>query len=155
MIKIGSSVFGMALLVIIPFALYIPDKSFFRFLLIYGVATIVMFTIYYIYPVVMMRRVYDGNLFVDMLMRWIVGMDDPANCFPSNHCAIATLGCVAILFRNLSKSINIATIALTAFVCLSTVLVGQHYWIDIPAGIGLALLVGISGFKIINREVDR
>ena len=145
-------VFGMALLVIIPFALYIVDDQFYRFLLIYFIMTVIMFTIYYIFPVVMLRREYSGTLLADKLMRWIVGMDDPANCFPSNHCAIATLGCIAILFKNVSKTFKIITIIVTVLVCLSTVLVGQHYWIDVPAGVILAAIVGFFGFKTIENR---
>lgn len=107
-----------------------------------------MFTIYYFYPVYMLRRDYEGPLLNDALMRWIVGMDDPANCFPSNHCSVATLGYIGVQISQAPKWLKIETLILTLLVCLSTVLVGQHYWIDIPAGIGLSALIYFIYTKI-------
>jgi membrane-associated phospholipid phosphatase len=143
-------VFGMLILVILPFACNYKSKKFYPLIWLYISVSIVMFAIYYFYPVYMLRREYSGTLFADVLMRWIVGMDDAANCFPSNHCALATLGYIGILLSNAPRWLKVGTLVLTLLVCLSTVLVGQHYWIDIPTGIGLSVLIYFKSKKLFN-----
>ncbi|MCF7912825.1 MAG: phosphatase PAP2 family protein [Candidatus Cloacimonetes bacterium] len=140
-IMVYPYVFGMLVLVILPFAYNFSSKIFYRLLLLYAIVSLVMFIIYYFYPVYMLRRDYAGELFADALMRRIVGLDDPANCFPSNHCALATLGYIGVQISAAPRLLKIATLLLTLLVCLSTVLVGQHYWIDIPTGIGLSAVI--------------
>lgn len=140
-IMVYPYVFGMLLLVILPFVYNFATKRFYRLLLLYAITSLVMFGVYYFYPVYMVRRDYEGTLIADGLMRWIVGMDDPANCFPSNHCAISTLGYIGVQISDAPRWLKGATLILALLVCLSTVLVGQHYWIDIPAGIGLSVFV--------------
>lgn len=154
-IMVYPYVFGMALLVILPFAFHLTDDGFYNLLFLYLITSITMFVIYYIYPVFMIRREYAGPLIADALMRWIVGMDDPANCFPSNHCAISTLGYIGIHFSKAAGWLKILTFGLALSVCLSTVLVGQHYWIDIPTGIGLSLVLSFFLIKIVKLKVAK
>ena len=145
-------VFGMLILVILPFACNFKSKKFYPLLLLYISVSIMMFAIYYFYPVYMLRREYTGTLFADVMMRGIVGMDDAANCFPSNHCALATLGYIGTQISNAPRWLKGGTLLLTLLVCLSTVLVGQHYWIDIPTGIGLSVLIYFISKNFLKLE---
>ncbi len=146
-------VFGMLLLIVLPFIFNLASNRFYGLLLIYTATSIIIFAIYYYYPVYMLRREYTGTLFADILMRWIVGMDDPANCFPSNHCALATLGYIGVQISTVPRWIKYSVLVLTIIVCLSTVLVGQHYWIDIPAGILVSVATYLLFVKILKLKV--
>lgn len=146
-------VFGMLILVVFPFALHLGTDRFFKILGYYCITSLIMFAIYYFYPVYLLRREYTGPLIADALMRWIVGMDDPANCFPSNHCAVATMGFITVYIAKIPAWLKQTTGILTVVVCLSTVLVGQHYWIDIPTGIALAVIVYFIIFKFSKIKV--
>jgi membrane-associated phospholipid phosphatase len=152
-IAVYPYVFGMIILIIFPFIFNLTSPRFYGLLLIYTAVSIIIFTIYLIYPVYMLRQEYTGTLFADKLMRCIVGLDDPANCFPSNHCALATLGYIGVRISNIALWVKHSTLVLTILVCLSTVLVGQHYWIDIPAGILLSILTYFLFTKIIKLKV--
>ncbi len=145
-------VFGMLLLIILPFVFNLASNRFYRLLLIYTATSIIIFAIYYFYPVYMLRQEYQGPLLADKLMRRIVGMDDPANCFPSNHCALATLGYIGVEISSASRRVKYSTLILTILVCLSTVLVGQHYWIDIPTGIAVSILTYFLVEKILKLK---
>lgn len=148
-------VFGMAILAWIPWFWNWKTDRFYKLLLLYTYTSVLMFSIYYFYPVYMLRRSYEGLLLADALMRWIVGMDDPANCFPSNHCAVSTLGFIGIAISTAPKWVKWLTGALAGIVCLSTVLVGQHYWIDIPAGIILSVLTYFIVYKVILKKIKK
>ncbi|MBN1296609.1 phosphatase PAP2 family protein [bacterium] len=146
-------VFGMAALIILPWFFNWIKPRFFSLMILYIITSLILFLVYYFYPVMMTRRSYDGPGVPDTLMRWIIGLDDPANCFPSNHCALATLGCIGVYIRTRSPVWRWMAGTLTGIVCLSTVLVGQHYWIDIPSGILTSLLTyrlmaECGGFKV-------
>ena len=143
-------VFGMLLLVILPFTFNVKTRNFYPLLLLYLITSIFMFAVYYIFPVKIIRRDYGGPLFADYLMRLIIGLDDPGNCFPSNHCAVATLGYIGMRISKAQGWIKTVTLFLTLLVCLSTVLVGQHYWIDIPSGIALAVTTYLIFKRFLN-----
>lgn len=131
-------VFGMLILVFLPFIYNFSTSPFYRLIGLYTVTSIIMFAVYFFYPVYILRREYGGSLVSDFLMRMIVGMDDPANTFPSNHCSVATLGYIGVQISRAPNWMKLSSLILAILVSLSTVLVGQHYWVDVPAGIGLS-----------------
>jgi membrane-associated phospholipid phosphatase len=145
-------VFGMAFLLIIPWFFHWKISDYFYLLKLYTITSSIIFLVYYFYPIYMVRHSYDGLSGADGLMRWIVGMDDPANCFPSNHCALATIGFLGVYRSHSTLIFKLIILILTAIVCLSTVLVGQHYWLDIPTGIAVPLIVYFVMNKYLKRK---
>lgn len=131
--------FGGFLMPLLPFYWNWLGDRFFRLLTCYVLASAVSFMIYWKFPVYIDRMTYDGSYFADILMRTITSHDDPANCFPSGHSMFATLGFLGVCKGRAGHIVTWLTGTLAAIVCLTTVLVGQHYWIDIPAGIVTAL----------------
>ena len=97
------------------------------------------------YPTEIVRPEVPGKDIFSALTRLIYSLDEPNNLFPSIHCLESWL-CFRGLNRmnDVPKWLKIGAFAFTVLVCLSTVLVRQHYLLDIPAGlitgeIGLAL----------------
>jgi len=138
--------FGGLLLPFLPFFWNWRGDRFAKLLTIYVIANTIAFTIYWLYPVYMNRITYDSPAFADSLMRLITSVDNPANCFPSGHCLFATLGFLGVWKGGAGRITTWATGVLAVVVCVTTVLVGQHYWMDIPAGIA----TGVFAFMIIS-----
>jgi len=136
-------VFGPIILLILPLVRNWRARRLYPMLAAYSVAIALSFAVYYFYPVVMVRIDYQGLGLADRLMRLVVSADDPANCFPSSHCMFAILGAWYVRAGGAGWSTSAACAVLAALVCLSTVLVGQHFWLDIPGG-AAAAFIGIS-----------
>lgn len=141
-------VFGGFLLPFIPFYWHWRGDRFARLLACYVLAIAISFLVYWIFPVRINRITYDGSGFADLLMRTLTSRDDPANCFPSSHSLFATLGFLGVWKGKPKRIVIWLTGILAAMVCLSTVLVGQHYWIDIPAGIATAFAAFIIVYSM-------
>jgi membrane-associated phospholipid phosphatase len=81
-----------------------------------------------------------------LLLQWIYRIDGPWNIFPSLHVAHAVL--VALLFRVHRRRVFPPVALGSALITASTVLVKQHYLLDIPAG---ALLAWV-GFRALRLD---
>lgn len=110
------------------------------------------------YPTEIVRPEPTGSDVFSALTRMIYSLDAPNNLFPSIHCLESWL-CFRGLckIRGLCRGVKIGAFVFTVLVCASTVLVRQHYLLDIPAGIltgeiGLALS-GII-FKTKRRKIS-
>jgi membrane-associated phospholipid phosphatase len=132
----------LTFLVIVPVAvplLNLAAGSFRRFLTA-GLALIVSQLLldlsYVLFQSYVIRDVQAGGGFGGWLVRMVWGNDLPFNCFPSGHCTWTTIGIVALwrLRRRFPKT----SWALMAWLCLvypATVMLRQHYLIDVYAGI--------------------
>lgn len=147
-------VFGAGALLVLPLVWNWPAYKFYPMLLGFAVAMVVALVVYYFYPVVMDRREYFGSDLPSRLMRMVVGADDPANCFPSSHCMFAALGAWYVWAGGANRFASIACAALAASICLGTVLVGQHFWLDIPGGIATAF-TGIGAARVLRGKEEQ
>ena len=103
--------------------------------------------IYLYYPTIMLRPPIPNN--IDFLTEFIVKItyffDEPAlNCFPSIHC----LFCFQIIFSYLkTRSINtkhkILGITISLLIIISTILVKQHYILDIISAFLICTIANI------------
>ena len=103
--------------------------------------------IYLYYPTIMLRPPIPNN--IDFLTEFIVKItyffDEPAlNCFPSIHC----LFCFQIIFSYLkTRSINtkhkILGITISLLTIISTILVKQHYILDIISAFLICTIANI------------
>ncbi len=88
------------------------------------------------YPVAMPRDLYYGSEvfgWADAFWRWF---DPPNNCFPSLH----TSNCLLLIQFNWWRRYNWLLAALLSGVIASTVLVKQHYMIDLVGGAAVYLV---------------
>lgn len=63
------------------------------------------------------------------------------NLAPSYHCLLSAYAYLGIRKQEtISKGFRIYTLIMAIIICLSTVLVKQHYFIDIVTGVGFAVI---------------
>lgn len=78
----------------------------------------------------------EGDSLTHLAYRWLVGIDTPANCFPSGHITSATIGCWALAVERPRWRWSIWSAF--AVLALSVLTTRQHYAIDILGGMGTA-----------------
>lgn len=105
---------------------------FLRLLRAFALTAVTAFAIFLAWPVALARPPVEGRASLLLRLAWL---DQPGNCFPSLHVALACLFWLA--FRRRVRWPG-ALLALVAGICVSTVLVKQHYAADILAGAVLA-----------------
>lgn len=140
-IAVYPYVFGAAAVALAPFVWHRSPRAFARLLLAYAGTSAVFFLLYWLYPVCMQRGAYDAPGLADALMRMVVGLDDPANCFPSSHCMFATMGVLASWRGGAGTAAASAITVTGVVVAASTILVGQHYVADVVVGVPLAAVL--------------
>jgi membrane-associated phospholipid phosphatase len=129
------------------FAWYVSNAvRFLRALLAFGIAATVAFLTFLVFPVC-----FERSTNPDGATGWLrlAYLDDPCNCFPSLHVTICWL--VYFACRSAIRRPKVLLTAVWA-ISLSTILVKQHYVVDVGAGILLAFaawrvseLLGVEG----------
>lgn len=109
------------------------EAAFARTLKAVLVAAALSDLIFLLAPTTFARPEAAGFLF-DAVRR----LDTPASCFPSQHVALAAL--VAAGVRNDGRPWAPLAFVWAAAICVSTVLVKQHYAVDVAGGLVLAAL---------------
>jgi membrane-associated phospholipid phosphatase len=104
----------------------------------YFVVIAVAFVVFVTYPVHMGLRPVAPP--VTSLATWGVAMayayDEPSNCLPSLHVAVAVLS--GLCAWSADRRVGVGGMFVAAAIAGSTLLVKQHYLIDVIAGAGLA-----------------
>jgi membrane-associated phospholipid phosphatase len=134
-----------AVLLIWPLILSWETKAFCRLMAMITIGSLIGFITFAAWPLNMRRPEFTGNSFGESIMRAVFAIDHSANCFPSFHTFFALLG--ALVIKNRSKSFFQSALAffLASAVMISTITTGQHYFIDLIGGTGLALINYIAG----------
>ncbi len=95
-------------------------------------AQIIAIVFFIFFPTTMVRPIIvNGGLFED-LVRFVYTNDQPFNLFPSTHVLHTLIMTSYWVRRGYSRQL---IFPFTAIVCVSTVLVKQHYALDIVGGI--------------------
>jgi len=128
-------VFGGYGTCILPFIYNWRWPLFRRVIISYAVSSLVAFIIYAVWPVIMLRPDYSGAGIGLWLMRMVVSVDNPANCFPSSHAIFAVLSGLHCMHKETPRLFIWFSWILAAAVCVSAITVGQHYIQDIIAGV--------------------
>lgn len=91
------------------------------------------------------------DTFLSRIMSNYCNSDVAYNCLPSLH--VATSWVIAKnIYDNESKKYGIISLLLAVVISMSTVFVRQHYLLDIPAGIILALVSYALSKKLIKGK---
>ena len=151
-IAVYPYIFGSLLLIFLPLFWNWGYDRFIRLVVGYVLVIVISSLVYWLYPVYMKRITYDGPGLPRLLMRMVTAADDPANCFPSSHCMFATLGFIYVWASGANKWVTIFSAVVAIMVCISTVLVGQHYWVDIPGGIAAAVISYVLSRVLIQAK---
>ena len=68
------------------------------------------------------------------------GSDKAFNLFPSYHCLISAYCYLGVRKQpEISRGFQAYSLLMTVLICLSTLLTGQHYFIDVPGGIAVSV----------------
>jgi membrane-associated phospholipid phosphatase len=79
-----------------------------------------------------------GEGFTAWMLGAVYGMDPPHGCFPSLHVAysfVAAFACYRV-----HRGVGVAAMIWASLIGISTVYTKQHYVVDVPAGVALALV---------------
>ncbi len=130
---------------LLPF-LFIHQKDFFRlFSFAYINVMCVCYLVYLFYPVSIQRPELIVHSFSTWVLGIVYGADRPWNCFPSLHVAMSLLAALTIL--EVRRVRGILTLLLTVWIAYSTVLIKQHYVLDVVAAMVLTLGIYFIYFR--------
>jgi len=133
---------------LLPF-LFIHQKDFFSlFSFAYITVMCVCYVIYLFYPVSIDRPELVVNSFSTWVLGIVYGADRPWNCFPSMHVAMSLLAALTIL--EVHRIRGMLTLLLTFWIAFSTVLIKQHYVLDVVAAMLLTVTIY---FVYIRRQI--
>ena len=130
------------------FALPGAGRSYRRYTLSMAVTLAIALGVFLAFPTHMVRPEILGNSLADDMMRLVFSVDPPYNCLPSIHVAFSVLTLLELeellsrssgIPRALTLVLRLANGAVAVLICLSTLLVKQHYSPDLFAGIAVAL----------------
>lgn len=107
------------------------EKVFARARVAVLIGVVVSNAVFLLWPTTIVRVAHDSFLF-DFIAR----VDTPANCFPSQHVALALVAAWG-LWRDGFPRAGLV-LAWAAAISVSTVLVRQHYAVDVAGGVALA-----------------
>lgn len=118
--------------------------------------------IFVIFPTHVPRPTLAGDGILYLMLGFIYRIDQPYNCFPSLHAAIATINAIFchLIIRENRASISNATLRFVQFIniigwiliCLATIFTGQHYLPDLAGGIFIAMMFSGLTFIIFRRK---
>ncbi len=122
--------------------------DFSRLVFVMGIALFLGLAIHQYMPSAYPRPALPANdsSFSVVFLRWYYTLDHPNNTFPSTHC-IAVVGLLCFMRNRLRPFARYAYEAWGALIFASTVLVKQHYVVDVIGGIAL----GTAVFLILSR----
>lgn len=146
----------------VPYILYMPvlfgtlffaifnfgarEKLFLhRFIL----AQVIALLFFVLYPTTMLRVNIIGNDLFDNLVKYIYSVDQPFNLFPSTHVLHTTILTQYWIKTTKNNLIKLIPAIVGGLICISTVLVKQHYAVDILGGL---VIFGFVTFVIKNKE---
>lgn len=119
------------------------EDTCYRFCSAEVVAKFLCLFFFFVFPTTLIRPIIvDGGLW-NVLTQFIYNVDAPVNLFPSIHC-LESWVCFrgALGLKKVSRGYKLGMFLFTVLVCLSTVLVKQHVFIDVIGGI-LVVEVGL------------
>lgn len=141
--------------VIMPLFVVRTRDAFYRALAAFGLAQLIAQIMFVLFPASIERPSMAGQGLTATLVRFIYSVDLGWNLFPSLHVAHSVL--VALLFGKYASRKTACWVWLgTLLISASTLLVKQHYLIDVPAGMLLGWLcysVASSSWQGFSKRV--
>ena len=149
-------------LIVIPYYVYIKDKSsFFKYVVAIIISLVMCGIIYVIYPNSITRAEVTGTDLSSKLVKLIYFLDTPVNCLPSIHCLYAYMFIFAI-FDTKNESKLYIKIIITIFsiaVVFSTLFVKQHVIYDALAALIISIISWIIAdqlklYKLFSKKLN-
>jgi membrane-associated phospholipid phosphatase len=127
------------------------DRLYLRLTVSIVLALFLSCLVFVVFPTHVPRPDLVGDDNLTHLVRLIYQADQPYNCLPSLHVAIS--GLLALAWRIMGPRrwwFQLSNVLLLILICLSTVLIKQHYLPDIPSGLAVTWLSWILAGRIIR-----
>lgn len=141
-----------------PMAVSKCEESHFRRYLSAYLLSMLMGGVILIFAPTYMDRVAEGlkstelkGLGVGLMQFWysLDGGDMAYNLLPSFHCINSTISYLGVAGRKeISKGYRIYSLVITLFIYAATVFVKQHFFLDVIAGIAVALICWVAAGKL-------
>lgn len=113
-------------------------RDFYRVIGAFALMQLLAGFAFVVFPSRMIRPAFVPDGFTGQLLHWIYQVDTGWNAFPSLHVGHSTL--VALICWKYRRSLFPLAAAGAVLIAASTVLIKQHYLVDIPGGVLLACL---------------
>ena len=140
----------------LPYILYIPlllgtlllwilklGKLETLFLNRFILAQLIAIGFFVFYPTQMIRIDIVGSGISNSLVKFIYSTDQPYNLFPSTHVLHTCIIMQYWIMVSKRKTVKFVLFVITFLICVSTVLIKQHYAIDIIGGLAIFGLVNL------------
>ena len=116
-------------------------------------AMILSALVFIVYPTHVPRPELSGDTFFTRLVLLIYSVDEPYNCFPSLHVAVAALnGLTLYRFGPRRTVFRLAATILVILIMLATVLIKQHFTPDMLGILALALLCDRLAALLVKKK---
>ena len=139
--------------------LYISFKSnadFKKYKIVWILTLAICSLIHVLYPTYIIRAQIHGTDIFSRFVAFIYSVDGITNCMPSVHCATAWLAFIGIRHRNEIKPlIKFMLCLLSLCICFSTVLIKQHWVIDILSAVAIVELVWFAVGKVQQYQIQK
>ncbi len=112
-----------------------------------GLASLLAFITFFIYPTSVLRPQPPSTGMTAMAFALLYGMDSAANCFPSLHVALAWLAMIGVSEESRKRGVLAAVCAV--LISISTLTTKQHYAVDVAGGLALAALCRALVIKVL------
>ena len=113
-------------------------RSISRALYSMTLASALSFAVFFTYPTMLARGPATAGGLTGRMFEFLYRIDSSANCFPSLHVSLAWLAALGVAGEDRGK--GIAAIVFASVISLSTMTTGQHYLIDVAAGLVVAAI---------------
>jgi hypothetical protein len=140
---------------LVPFVYHGSWRGIGFVIVCFTASTLMAFFIYWAWPVSMVRPEFAGGTLGERLLNWVFLVDKPANCFPSLHVIFAVLGALLIDRAGVGRVERRLWWAFAAAVSMTTITSGQHYFIDVPGGVTVAIAGYVLGRRLLPQVLPR
>lgn len=134
--------------------------KFYRCIVVSLIGYIIAGLFFIFFPTWIDRPVIENTNILNWLVNFIYSSDIPTNLFPSMHCFISWNVYVSVRGdKSVPLGIRLGYLIMAILVCMSTVFIKQHYFVDIFAGILLCEIVTLIvsktklHLKLMEKEV--
>lgn len=127
----------------------------YKFILTHYFGDFICFLFFIILPTEMVRAENLGSGIFDLLVRFTYFCDEPNNLFPSIHCMVSWICWIGVRKnKNIPVWYQVVSFFMAAAVCVTTLTIKQHVFVDVVAGIALAE-IGYVICGIIDKKLSK
>lgn len=130
---------------LVPLVAPYPKRLAKMVMLSYITLLLLCYLVFLIVPVAYPRPALEVEGFSSWALSLVYANDQPWNCFPSTHCAVALMAALVMFEMNPIFGSWGLVVALT--IGASTLFTKQHFLLDVVGGYSLTLLVYYAYFK--------